>query len=511
MMGRPGEPATSPGQRLAARPLEETRLTHPNSGGPPRIAGGQTLPHSAAGALAAGALCTAIAVSTSSWPILLVGLFGVAGAAALAWRHASQLSERGAWLEDALERTTLDADTARADAQAARAEAQAADATRAAFLASMSHEIRTPLNGILGMADILAATELDGRQRRHLHTLRRSGEVLLRVLSDTLEASALQGFRFQLAHGPVHIARRVQAAIDRHEDADSPPVGLRIDPHMPTEVAGDARRFEQLISILVGNAVKFGEGSPIRVSVRPTAEDGVRVSVTDEGPGIPEDKQQQVFEPFVQGDGSATRAHGGAGLGLAIAAGIVRAMGGQIGLQAEAGRGTKVWFTVPMPAWSDSQPTLRLQRPQRRRGRGVLVVEDNPVSAMVARGLLERFGLDASVVDNGEGAVDAARADTHALVLMDCELPGIDGYEATRRLRALGVKVPIVGCTANAMPEDRARCLDAGMDDYLAKPIRLSALRGLLARWAPDTLPMDTLTPADQHAAGHVDSAGTPG
>jgi CheY-like chemotaxis protein len=404
--------------------------------------------------------------------------------------------------------------------------AEAANQAKSAFLANMSHEIRTPMNAVIGLTHLLTRDNLDARQREQLGKIGHAAQHLLQIINDILDLSKVEAGKMVLERADFSLGTLLARCVEMvGESAQAKGLALDVGlDHLPPRLCGDAMRLSQALINLLGNAVKFTAAGSVHLQVERLRSDGrrllVRFTVRDTGEGIPPEHQAQLFNAFEQGDNGTTRRHGGTGLGLALTRHIAQLMGGEVGLHSTPGVGSSFWFTawleqaqdaidtgnapVPRPdRWSppaaDDEDTLRTALA----GRRVLVVEDNPVNQEVAAALLGAVGLQVETADDGITALELTRTRRYDLVLMDMQMPRLDGLATTRALRERdGAALPIVAMTANAFGEDRAQCLAAGMNDHVAKPVNPAKLYGTLRRWLapPPATPLggpeaDTTTP----------------
>jgi PAS domain S-box-containing protein len=372
--------------------------------------------------------------------------------------------------------------------------AEDANKAKSAFLASMSHEIRTPMNGIMGFADLLLDGDLAPEQREQARLIKESGKGLLAIINDILDVSKIEAGKLELERVAMSPSGAVDGAISIvRSDASAKGIELRCElaKNLPRWIVGDPVRLRQILLNLLGNAVKFTESG--RVTVAASLESGagaprLRFAVTDTGIGIAADRRHLLFQNFSQVDRSTTRRFGGTGLGLAICKRLAEAMGGTIGVDSEPGKGSTFWFTIALveakaPAVADDETTLVWAKGSAR----ILVAEDIAVNQLIVKAFLKAAGHEATLVGNGAEAVDEVQRRDYDLVLMDMEMPIMDGIAATKAIRRLGERVrdiPIIALTANAMVEQVARCRAAGMNDHLAKPIDREALLALISKWS---------------------------
>jgi PAS domain S-box-containing protein len=392
--------------------------------------------------------------------------------------------------------------TAEEDAAAAmshaRDRANEASRMKSDFLANVSHEIRTPMNGVIGITDLLLETDLDDRQRDYAHTVRSSGRALLRIIDDILDFSKIEAGKLEIEEIEIDLRAIVEGVVDLfavRAQAKGIEVVTVIDGAVPHVVTGDPGRVRQVLTNLLDNSIKFTHAGEIviRVAAVDTGADlVVRFEVSDTGDGLAEDKLATIFQPFVQADTSTSRRYGGTGLGLAISSQLVALMGGDCGVSSRLGEGSRFWFTIRVQA-SAGRAMLAPAAPTvpgsgstgDPAGRKLLLAEDNPINQKVASAMLSGAGYHVDTVLTGAAAVVAAAARDYDAILMDCQMPELNGYEATAAIRTReGPRrhTPIIAMTAGARREDRERCVAEGMDGYLVKPVSQDALLEVVTR-----------------------------
>ncbi len=388
----------------------------------------------------------------------------------------------------------------------AKLEAESASRSRSEFIATVSHEIRTPMNGILGVAQLLASTELNSEQNKYLGALRMSAEGLLSILNDILDFSKIEAGKLEINPEPFDIKDLCEdclglfAGITQSKDLK---ISLFIEPTISSYLLGDGIRIRQILINLLGNAIKFTEKGIVQLDLRPATGQPkkIRFTVKDEGIGMSDSTLKKLFQPYTQADGTSTRKYGGTGLGLAICNRLVGLMGGNIGVTSQLGLGSEFYIEIPLPK-AENPKNIKAElnsevgtispieiRTDYKSIQHILLVEDNAVNRLIATKMLEKLGATTEIAINGVEAVEKWQSGKFDLIFMDCQMPEMDGYEATRKIRELEIvqkinfRIPIVALTAHAMEEDRKHCLEAGMDEYLSKPVKAESLRLALDTW----------------------------
>ena len=389
----------------------------------------------------------------------------------------------------------------------ARDKAIESDRLKSEFLANVSHEIRTPMNGIIGMANLLDQDITDPDQKQMNQLVLKSAEALLGVIDDVLDFSKIESKRIRIRQEPFNLKAIIDDVSElQSKAARAKSISLRYfaDKTLPDVLIGDATRIRQIVVNLLGNAIKFTDEGWVDLSLsytmKPDNEVGIRIDVKDTGPGIGYHAQHHIFHPFVQEDGSHTRKHEGSGLGLTISKKLTDLMGGTLDFTSKPGHGSHFWFeiTLPIDTSAEAPPSNNTDFPKLKKAdtlnantiqhqKHLLVVDDNPTNRLVCELMLKQMGMQVSVATNGQHAIDMLAQQNFDAVIMDCQMPVMDGYEATRMIRTANVEgldatIPVIALTAHAMIGDRERCLQSGMNDYLSKPIRKEEIKEALVK-----------------------------
>ncbi|MBL4589306.1 MAG: response regulator [Alphaproteobacteria bacterium] len=386
----------------------------------------------------------------------------------------------------------------------ARKTAEEGANAKSEFLANMSHEIRTPMNGIIGTASLMRDTNLSEQQQKYLKIIRSSSESLLQIINDILDFSKIEAGKldFEIQPFDLHVLMEDIRSIMSIQVKKGVNFQINISPDIPRYIQGDPGRIRQILFNLTSNAIKFTDQGHVKIAIESLGEKGGKhgllITLEDTGIGIPEDKRKHIFEKFSQADRSTARQFGGTGLGLAICVKLVEKMDGEIGVESTVGVGSKFWFTMfiePANAkdiedeWYHSDKerlkNIKFDQPQ------ILIAEDNPTNQMIATAILEQYGCVITPANNGREAIELLNKGNFDLIFMDCQMPEMDGYEATRRIRRHEREqhlphMPIIAFTVNAMKGDREHCITAGMDDYVSKPVKKENLAAILLKWLPE-------------------------